>query len=80
MLSNQDFFYSAAHLQGALKNGFGEAVMFHLLTVARKEVDLALYQVLGLVLQARDTEKLPHTLGLKASVQSQQAGSMFHNQ
>ena len=36
MLSNQDFFYSAAHLQGALKNGFGEAVMFHLLTVARR--------------------------------------------
>ena len=69
-------------LQGALKDGFGEAVMacdmpetcrFPSLDSCQKgfmwthkEVDLAPHPVVGLVLQVGDTEKFPQTLGFKA--------------
>ena len=84
-------------LKGALKDGFGEAVMacvmpepckFKFLDSCQKRflpthegVDLAPCSVVGLVLQAGDTEKFPHTLGLESldPFFSQQAGSMFHS-
>ena len=69
-------------LQGALVDGFGEAVMacdlpepckFLFLDTCQKrilwthmEVDLAPHPVVGLVLQVGDTEKFPQTLGFKA--------------
>ena len=69
-------------LQGALKYGFGEAVMvcdmskpcmFLSLDSCQKrflwthnEVDLALHPVIGLVLQVGDTEKFPQALGFKS--------------
>ena len=81
MLSNQDFFYSAAHLQGALKDGFGEVVRAcempkpcKFLTLnscqkrflwTHKEVDLAPHPVSGLVLQVGDVENLPRALGFE---------------
>ena len=66
-------------LQGALKDGFGEAVVAcdmpepceflpldscqKMFLWTHKEVDLALHPVLGLVLQIGDAEKFPKALG-----------------
>ena len=68
-------------LRGALKDGFGEAVMVcDMLEPCKspsldgcvkrfmwthKEVDLAPHPVVGLVLQVGDTEKFPQTLGFE---------------
>ena len=68
-------------LQGALKDGFGEAVMacgmpepcqFPFLDSCQKrflwthkEVDLAPHSVLGLKLQVENTKKFPHALGFE---------------
>ena len=77
--------------QGALKDGFGEAVMacdmpqpckFLSLDSCQmrflwthREADLALHPVVGLVPQVGDTEKFLHALGFE----SQEAGSVFHS-
>ena len=69
-------------LKGALKDGFGQAVVacdmpepykFPPLDICQKrflwthkEVDLAPHPVVGLVLQAGDAEKLPRALGFKS--------------
>ena len=69
-------------IQGALKNGFGEAVVacdmpepskFPFLDSCQKrflwnhkEADLASHSVVGLVLQVGDAEKLPQALGFKS--------------
>ena len=69
-------------LQGALKDGFGEAVVASdmpksckFLSLdrcqkrflwAHKEVDLAPHPVVGLVLQEGNTEKFPHALCFKS--------------
>ena len=68
-------------LQGALKDGFGKAVMACDMTKpckllflgscqkrflwTHKGVDLALHPVVGLVLQVGDTEKFPHAPGFE---------------
>ena len=68
-------------LQGALKDGFGEAVVacdmpkpckFSSLDSCQKsflwthkELDLARHPVVGLVLQVGDTEKFPHARGFE---------------
>ena len=69
-------------LQGALKDGFGEAVMAcgmlepcKFLSLGsyqmrflwtQKEVDLALHPVIGFVLQEGDVGKFPYALGFKS--------------
>ena len=73
---------ASSALQGALKGGFGEAVVVYdmpepckFLSVAscqkrflwiHKEVDLAQRLVVVLVLQVGDTEKFPHALGFES--------------
>ena len=73
--------HGVAHPQGALKDSFGEAVVVcdmpepcqfpsHYSCQKRflwthKEVDLALHQVIGLVLQVGDTEKFSQALGFE---------------
>ena len=68
-------------VQGALRDGFGEAVMAcdipepckfppidscqKRFLWTHKEADLAWHPVVDLVLQVQDTEKFPHVLGLK---------------
>ena len=79
-------------LRSALKDGIGEAIvvctMFEPFEFQKrslwthKEVDLALYLVVGLVLQVGDAETFPPALGFKSLdpfVQIQQARSMFHS-
>ena len=69
-------------LQGALEDGFGEAVLVcHMPKPCKfpsldscqkrfpwthKEVDLALHPVVGLVLQVGDMEKCPHAPGFES--------------
>ena len=69
-------------LQGALKNGFGEAVVacdipepckFPFLDSCQKrfpwthkKVDIPPHPVVGLVLQIENTEKFPHALGFES--------------
>ena len=69
-------------LQGALRDGFGEAVVvcdmykpYKFLSLdscqkrflwTHKEVDRALLPVVGLVLQVGDVEKFPYTLGFES--------------
>ena len=68
-------------LQGALKDGFGEAVVANKqfkfpsldsyqkrLLWTQKEVDFAPHSVVGLVLQIGDAEKFPQALGFQSLV------------
>ena len=74
----------SSNLQGALKDGYGEAVVAYDMTKqhkfqsldgclqrllwANKEVDLAPLPVVGLVHKVEDAEKSPQTLSLKMSL------------
>ena len=78
MLSIQHFLCRPRHHQGALKDGFGEAVVacdmpepckfpsldrcLKWFLWAHREVDLAPHPVVGLVLQVEEVEKLPQAL------------------
>ena len=78
-------------LQGALKNGFGEAPVAcdmpepcklpsldscqKRFLWTHKGVDLALHLVVGLVLQVGDTEKFPQALGFEGLVKMMKANS-----
>ena len=78
-------------LHGALKDGFGEAVVacdmpgpckFPSLGSCQKMWTLAPHLVVGLVLQVGGAQTFPHTVGFESRdrfFQSQEAGTMFHS-
>ena len=82
--------------QGALKDGFGEAVIACGMPASykfpsldsyqtrflwtHKEVDLASHTVVGLVLQVGDTEKFPQTLGFLMHVHLTKGVALQNNQ